>query len=147
MGLNRCQIIKYLGLLHRTYNDPSCYRWFFIINPNLDCKTNEKSTPFGYFLQLLVLRASPHRKCNVNCFHCNITRLNFFQLSQAQSQVFVQNAVFYITYTTLCANLDCFNASHLKRPVTFTLDDVNDCNWPSNSLYHRQLMTQCSMTS
>jgi len=147
MGLNRCWIMKYMGLLHRTYNDLSCYRWFFVINPNLGCKTNEKSIPYGYFLQLLVLRASPHRKCTVNCFHCIIKRLNIFQLSQAQSQVFVQNAMLYIICTTLCAKLDCFNASHLKRPVTFTLDDISDCICPYNSLYHRQLMTQCSMTS
>jgi hypothetical protein len=147
MGLNRCWIIKYLGLLDRTYNGLSCYRWFFITTTDLGCKTNEKSTQFGYLLQLLVLTASTHRKCTVSSFHCIITRLNFFQVSQAQSQVFVQNAVLYITYTTLCANLGCFNASHLKRPVTFTLHAINECNCPDISLYHRQLMTQCHMTS
>jgi len=118
MGLKRGWTIKYLGLLDRTYNDLSYYRGFVVTTPNLGCKSNEKSTPFGYLLQLLVLTASPHRKCTVSCFHSIMTRLNFFQLSQAQSQVFVQNAVLYITYTTLCANLGCFNACHLKRPDT-----------------------------
>jgi hypothetical protein len=147
MGLNRCQIIKYLGLLHHTYNDLSCYWWFFVTTRNLGCKTNEKSIPFGYLLQLLVLTANPHRKHTVSCLHCIITRLKFFQLSQAQSQVFVQNAVLCITYTAFCANLGCFDASHLKRPVTFTVDATYDCNYPYISFYHRQLMTQCHMTS
>jgi hypothetical protein len=90
---------------------------------------------------------APYRNCTVSCFHCIIARFNFFRLSQAQSQVFVHNAMLYITYTTLCANLGCFNASHLKRPVTFTFDAINDCNCPYISLYHRQLTNQCSMTS